>query len=110
MNRAIDLSFSMCFGAGGWSISPEFRCISTVDDSKAPVSGLFRVLPGATIDANKLLQDANTNNLGLTIFEWKDLLNSVLDKMSWLFENRLGCLDDVDETNDTVMFSVIRLV
>ena len=110
MNRAIDCSFSMCFGAGGWSISPEFRCISTVDSSKAPAFRLISVLVASAIFSNRPLEVGNTDNLVLTIFDWKKLLNSILDKISWLFENRLGRPDDVDGTNQTILFYVMTMV
>lgn len=88
----------MCFGAGGWSISREFRCISTVDYRTAPVFRLMKIL------------DVAMHDPGMKISEWKSLFDSVLGKIRWLFDNRLGCPDDVDEDNQTVMFLVLDMV
>lgn len=109
MNKAIDLSFSTCFGAGAWSISPGLRCISIVDWRTAPAFRLIFTLRMATFRM-ATLSFRGDNSIRLTDSEWGTILGSVLAKLRWLFENRLAYPNDVDVMNQTIMFQVAMAV
>lgn len=110
MKRVLDLSFSICFGAGGWSISHEFRCIFTVDNQSAPAFCLMTILDYALISCGAYARSGISTDMAITVTEWENIFNSVLEKMRWLYENGLASPADVDQFNQNIMCLVMSVV
>ncbi|KAK8135217.1 hypothetical protein PG984_007229 [Apiospora sp. TS-2023a] len=93
---AIDITFNMTSGAGGWSVSPGFRYYPTVDAAQDPA---FRILDlyGRSFDLRLQREDLVPDEL-ITVFHHR-----ATEKMRWLFDTRKTSPLAVDDRNRSLM-------
>ncbi len=87
LNSAVQLSFAMNWGMGGWSISPNVTYYPTVDETTAPA---FRTL--------ELLLDSLTY-CNWTPPQWEKFVALALTKISRLFQSHKASPLAVDSAN-----------
>lgn len=92
---AIDITFNMTSGAGGWSVSPGFRYYPIVDATQDPA---FRILGIFAQFSYKLERDGFVPDEFITIFQ-----SRAMRKMRWLFDNRKTSPLAVDARNRSLM-------
>ncbi|RYP62588.1 hypothetical protein DL771_009667 [Monosporascus sp. 5C6A] len=92
LNRAVNMAFSMTFGAGGFSIAPVFTYYATVDGQTAPAFQLLNIMR----DAIHHFRDS-----GLT--HWNTLGETALKKILKLFRERKASPTDVDSMNRSLL-------
>jgi hypothetical protein len=96
LKSAVQISFAMQFGAGGWSISPSFTYYPTVDAKTAPA---FRMV-GVMHDALKKSLPA----------QWEKLTGLMLTKILKLFQTGKAFPLAVDFQNRSLLHHLARLV
>lgn len=65
--KAIQFSFHLTFGAGGWSVNPGISCIPLVDVGSAPAFRLVRLLPYIQSRSYKWISSDTSNRIRLVI-------------------------------------------
>jgi hypothetical protein len=99
LNSAIQLSFSMSWGAGAWSLSPSFTYYPNVDSKTAPA---FRIL---TLVAKARLGGA-LHNVGL----WEELSQSAVSAILGLFRAKKASARAVDANNRSLVYHLAGCV
>ena len=103
LDSAIQLSFSMKSGAGGWSISPNFTYYPTVDEGTAPAFRALRLLGKAAVGATSYYPS-------LTLVQWEMLAALALAKILRLFRDRKASPLAVNSRNQSLVHYVAELV
>ncbi|RYP66067.1 hypothetical protein DL769_006129 [Monosporascus sp. CRB-8-3] len=92
LDKAVNMAFSMTFGAGGFSIAPVFTYYATVDDQTAPAFQILDILDKAI---GYLLPTAGR--------DWNMLTETALKKILKLFRERRSSPTDVDSMNGSLL-------
>ncbi|KAK8078568.1 pyruvate decarboxylase [Apiospora saccharicola] len=101
---AIDITFNMTSGAGGWSVSPGFRYSPTVDTTQDPA---FRVL---NVHREFLYKWSHWQWTGLLPDELHtDFHSRATEKIRWLFDNRRTSPLAVDVRNRSLMHEAFEI-
>jgi hypothetical protein len=103
LNSAVQLSFAMTSGAGGWSISPNFIYYPTVDRTTAPT---FRILDLLRRSRIRLLRDKEA--LGST--GRFNLESSALASLLRLFRSGKASPRAVDHNNQSLAHALAGYV
>jgi hypothetical protein len=105
LNAAVQVSFAMRPGAGGWSISPGFTYYPTVDASTAPAFRMVRILLRATYHLNS---DAGRDRQAL--HDWQKLVALVSTRITRLFQTGKASPLAVDFQNQSLTHHLAEVV
>lgn len=101
LKTAVNVSFSMTSGAGGFSISPNFTCSPTVDANLDPA---FRIV---TLIGISLIQDALWSVREKTP---RSFVGACMRRLVRLFDDRKVCATAVNSRNRSLMHYAILAV
>jgi hypothetical protein len=101
LNSAVQLSFSIRSGAGGWSLSPTFTYYPTVDAKKDPA---FRMM--AILERSQFA----TSGKPETLLQWEKFVGLVLTRMVELFQTHRASPFAVDAKNRSLLHHLARAV
>jgi hypothetical protein len=94
LKSALQISFAMRFGAGGWSLSPNFTYHPTVDERSAPAFRIMKIIQRAAFPA-RLDPTAS--------IWWEKLIGLALTKMLALFRTGKASPLAVDYKNQSLL-------
>ncbi|ETS86737.1 hypothetical protein PFICI_00565 [Pestalotiopsis fici W106-1] len=101
-HKAIELTFSCKFGAGGASFGPNFTYYPTVDEDAAPAFQIIQILKKASRDSNDRRQ--------FILSTWKGFFERALTKLETLFRKGQASPNDVNSRNQTLIYPITSLV
>lgn len=111
LNRAIGLSFSSNYGAGGYSLSPSITYYPSVDRKVAPAFQLVSLLwKGYNNDAYADAKLGSRGERSAWLASWNHLAQSIYKKIVQLFREGKASPRDVDSRNMSLIHSVIEMV
>ncbi|KAF5677091.1 ankyrin repeat-containing protein [Fusarium circinatum] len=107
LNSAIQLSFSVRSGAGGWSLGPNFTYYPMVDSRTAPAFRMFGLLSHSKF----YLSRGRTEYGSIENAEWwKELLPSVASSILSLFRAKKASPRAVDAFNQSLVHYVASII
>ncbi len=108
IGSALELSFAMKSGAGGWAISPSFTYYHTVDPNTAPE---FRILGSLVESLESLMSDRSAaTEERFSSAQWEKLVALALAKILRLFQARKASPLSVDTANRSLTHVAARCV